>query len=124
MKKYLIIAAVALIGLAFYLGAQTGPRVGGPIDLTPTLIANASSSVTSTASLLFTIPSGAQAWRISNIGNADAYISATTTKLTAFAGFWLDASSSETFAGDTLWTGPVYGITEGGSTTSVSLLRL
>ena len=116
----LAVAMLIVLGLA---GAFSFDKLGGgqPI-VTSTRGTNSTVSVTSTVKAIITADSSSQIIVIANVGDKDAWISATTTNLVANYGWWIKASSSEVMTGDRLYTGTIYGV--GTGTTTLSIFKL
>jgi len=113
----IIVFGVAILALGYGIFNQ-GEQKLGDFLVGPKMGTNSTVVVTSTAKLLFTVPSGAEFWSVSNVGPTDVYLSGTSTALAANYGLWLKASSTQIFSGGSLWKGPVWGI---GTTVTTTL---
>lgn len=119
----LIITALLIGGLVYFLKAIPNLLGGQPISSSQALGTNSSVSVTSTVRLVLAEATNAQFRSISNVGAADVWLSATTTSLSANNGFWLKASTTQVFTGDSLYVGNIYGTSTTAGTT-LSILQL
>lgn len=120
----ILIAVVVIVGGILLLKYPTIPEKNtlGSISGNPSLGSNSTLTATTTAKIWLNSNNNAQFISISNVGMYDAYISATTTSLTANNGLWLKASSTIIFSGDSLYRGAWYGIANG--TTTISILKI
>lgn len=106
-----IIGGAVLFGASF-LDGDNQPIIqlgGNPISGSSAMGSNLTKSVAVTSTIVLAENSGAQLRIISNVGPADVWLSATTTNLQRNYGFWLKASTTQVFSGDSLYTGALYG---------------
>ncbi len=121
---YILILAVITVGIISVVSLRDSDQnVGGnPINPRPSLGNNVTVTATTTAKLILSGGGNRQFLSISNVGAYDAWVSATTTGLAANYGLWIDASTTQIFSGDSLYTGNIYGI--GTGTTTLSILEI
>ena len=129
-NKIAIILIILLLGIntsLVYLSTAEKTNIlgvgGNPLSVRPSIGYNSSTAVVATAIPIFRNNLSAQVRIVSNVGVADAWISATTTNLKANFGFWLKGSTTQVFSGDSLYPGAWYASSTAGGTT-ISTLEL
>jgi len=117
---YLIIAVVVILVIITLPSGWLHSFNNLGMEISPSIsVTNASSTVTTSASLVLAANSGAQARWITNLGTSTAYLSfySTSTGFAAETGYALTGSSTLEMTMDrgNLWTGNIYGITAAGT---------